>query len=67
MRYYVNFDQSGRLIGYMEYESANKTMKEVTKEEYAEILRSNGIPYDPAPEPTPAVSVEDVVKSMLGG
>ena len=64
MRYYVTFDESGKLAGYMEYEHLNATMQEVTEEEYRDIMRENGIPYEPTPKPEPAPTLEERVGSL---
>lgn len=50
MRYYVKFDESGKLVKYMTYAHLNATMREVSEEEYARILAENGVEYEPEPE-----------------
>lgn len=43
MRYYVRFDETGKLVGSMAYKGLNATMKEVSEAEYKKILRENGL------------------------
>lgn len=64
MRYYVEFDESGKLVGYMEYEHLNATMEEVSEEEYRDIMQKNGIFYEPKPEQEPAPTLEERVGSL---
>ena len=59
MRYYVTFDENGKLRGYMEYEHLNATMQEVTEEEYRDIMQKNGISYEPIPDPNPSPTLEE--------
>ena len=64
MRYYVKFDESGKLVKYMAYAHLNATMREVSEEEYARILAENGVEYEPEPEAEPAPTITERVASL---
>ena len=43
MRFYVKFDENGKLKSYMMYPYLNATMEEVTVDEYVQILITLGV------------------------
>ena len=43
MRFYVKFDENGKLKSYMMYPYLNATMQEVSADEYLRILIENGV------------------------
>lgn len=47
MRYYVRFDEDGKLVGSMTYKGLNATMTEVSEAQYKKILKENGIELEP--------------------
>ena len=66
MRYFVKFDEGGKLVRHMEYAHLNATMQEVSEAEYARILEENGIAYTPEPAPDPEPTADELMDILLG-
>jgi len=69
MRYYIKYE-SGEIQGYMEYPYENQTMTEVTKEEYYQIRKDNGIIdiVDETPTEVDRIAdLETMLADMIGG
>lgn len=62
MRYYVRFDEDGKLVGSMAYKGLNATMTEVSEAQYKKILNENGI--EPETEP-PAYTETQLMGQQL--